>query len=301
MQGNITPFKFSNLPKISKESAQLSRVFEKGAINIDNINSLLRRCLSDLEPFSADNLQLHLRCVDIQTKKLALTFIGSDTIVLGGIISGKDTQFAICIDERSVIDLVYLLLGNKADLPREKSVLTPVEEGIFSFIVTIIFDTVQQQITDQIGGQLALAPLDQNIVASELFAQEGHLLNMSFDLEIKGRSRRINILLPTQKAVSLLKTSTLNDGSEAKEKGLKRASSFECPLSVSIGQVALDVQQLNSLQVGDIVILEDSFVKMTDGALNGQANCRVEAQDLRVGAGQISISKEGRYRITLDE
>src|SRR5688572_16467337 len=143
MNGGATKFTFSDLPKVSRAELTLAEAFSFDSLNTDSINATLRHALDQLEPITPEKLDLRFQSCLLESRAKALATFGKDSVCVFGNISKESVPFALELNERAVIELVYLLLGSETEAPSKKTTLSAVEEGIFSFILSLVFGSLQ--------------------------------------------------------------------------------------------------------------------------------------------------------------
>lgn len=300
MKGDIVRSIFSDLPKVSRAELALAGLFSSSSINIDSINDLLHDALNQLAPIPREKLGLRFLSCRLESRSKALSILGNDSFCVLGNISNEKVPFALNISQRIVIELVYLLLGSETEAPSKKTTLSPVEEGIFSFMLSLTLGVVQNYLVDLLGTSIHLGPLEKELNAASAFSSYPQIVTLSLDLAVDGTRSDIDIIIAAEPLGKILSRSAATEENlETTKRGIGRAVDVKSDLSAIVGQLALAPDDLKALEVDDIVVLESSRVKMSGSALSGELDCIFGNPLFATATARLSLSQKGRYVMQL--
>jgi flagellar motor switch protein FliM len=301
MKGSETKFDFSNLPKLSRAHLTLAKIFSASDVTDELINKKLSEVLSHLDPIPSEKLSLEFRSCEIDSKKKALSLLGRDSLFVFGDFSKENIPFVVEIPERTVIELVYILLGSQADISSKKTVLTPIEEGIFSFVLTLVANALQKQFFNNAEIGIHFSALESCSSAVEILEPHAQILNFVFELGIEQSKSQIRVLVAATQNYPLVNmVQPPQEVKSAVERGIQRASETFFICSATIGQFSLAKEELNALEVDDVVVLESSRVELHQKTLSGQISCQLGAPPFANANAHLFLAPEGHYSIKLD-
>jgi type III secretion system YscQ/HrcQ family protein len=80
-----------------------------------------------------------------------------------------------------------------------------------------------------------------------------------------------------------------------------RITAIKVPLTVEVGRIAFALSDLEALDAGDIVLIEDPQVRLLDGVLEGPVSAHVGAGHHGVIQGTLGVGASGAYEVAIDQ
>jgi hypothetical protein len=297
MKGTITQFDLKHLPKISGAEIAFSKQFSDLKINVDAVNQAIGEAFNTIEPDLMRSATFSLKTCLIEKKEKALCSIDDKKFAIFGSLADEGIPFGLFIERRTAKELVYQLLGSEPESHIQDQV-TGIEEGVFAFLLTTVLNALRHELVDKFGVSTRLGSLGEGNTASGIFAAESHLIAFSFSLTIKETTSEVRLLVAAHPALStLLRSEDTSD--EIVELGILRAGNAQVSASLVVGEISLSVNELGSLQEGDVVLLEKPNVIMTGNVLNGELDLLLGKSPSQSLKAHLSTSDSGRYSLQI--
>jgi len=298
MKGTISPFDFSQLPKISRAKLLSSRATADFHLDIDDVNSTLRGLLQNSEAPLFSNYPLILKSHSFVKGDLALESSSESKTTVQGFLTNEAIPFALSLQKQDAKLLVHHLLGGDTSLA-SGSDLTPIEEGVFTFLVTSVMHAIREHFLDGFGLSLRLAPMESTI-QREIFHSSSQVLELSFQVDLPARTIKINLLVDAhQSLLSLFVKPRPSSDLLSNTLELVQAASF--PVTAHIGEFSLSADELLSLEVDDIVLLDSSGIKLDSNVLSGEMTCNIGEPTFESIRGRLSLSESGNYFLAVSK
>jgi|GEM_PF-5555685 len=297
MKGAISQFDLSTLPKVSRAELALHKLMSGFHLDIDALNTDLSAALASIEPSIFTNSPLFLRSFCFVKSELALSWFGADTVTVHGYLGAAETfRFAISLERQSAKALVHQALGGSARgtdaTPASESDLTPIEEGIFTFLVSSVIFAIKTRFLDGRGLSVRLAPLESEDAG--FLSSSSHALEMAFQLGPVDKKAEVKLLVEAHpNLLSLFQKPNTRDlvlGDAS-----MRASQVRIPFCARIGEISLSAGELASLEVDDVIVLDQTGVKLDSDALSGDMICHIGDPTFETVRGRLSSSLTGNY------
>lgn len=271
-------------------------------LNADALTQALQAALDACGALPSGRLSFSFGSSRLLSLKTALGTFSERGPTVFGFLSKQEIPFALLLEEKTASDLVYLLLGSTGEAPSQKHELSAVEEGLLSFVLALLFETLQKHIIDGLGTSIHFGPLTKSLTLEEAFAKESQLLKLSIDCKIDQLQAPVHVLVAAAPLQALITTPDRpEDRDEILKRAFHRASETKTPASCVIGQLSLAPEDIKALEVDDIVVLESSRVKMNGNVLTGEADCLLGDPQFAKATAQLSLAPNGRYVMQISD
>jgi flagellar motor switch protein FliM len=200
------------------------------------------------------------------------------------------------------------MLGGAAEDVDSQRELSDIEDGVLSFLLLKILSTVDDEYETEERVGLRLEKLIRLTSAHPFPAlmQEEWMcitLKVFFDIHV-GYCR---IFLPHSLLTEMAHAPVPDDGPALdrllhwKQERLHRVSATRADLTVQAGQLSLAAPDLEQLESGDIILLENTDVSMVSGVLEGQVEIRFGQGKHGVIHGTLMVGESGKYEVSVDQ
>ena len=204
------------------------------------------------------------------------------------------------------------LLGGSAEDTDGQRPLSEIEDGVFSYVLLKVLQLLQEEAAKEKELALKLEGVHGTLASlRERFAVDAPLVCLSFKLFFDTKVGYCRVYLPE----SLVKDA-FPDTPSAEGPGLKRwlhrlqdridvVRLMSAPLAVEVGRIGLQMSDVESLEVDDIVLVEDSEVRFDadsqgPGKLSGRVRCRIGDGHRGIITGALVVGEGGRYEVQID-
>lgn len=222
-------------------------------------------------------------------------------MVLG--LSPQEQKLLVELDGDLAVFIIERLLGGAGDQGRLIRPLTDIEEGILSFIILKVISEVQ---SGREGGEQLTLTLDRfaynvtdiapHIEAAQWYYSVG--CTVAFDK----RTGYVRILMPHALAVPVMGPPA--QSGEADQDTLRRRlraiGDIPVEARVEIAQVRLDAADLASLEVGDIIVLDEHQITKTEAGFEGEVIVKLGKGENGGFAGRL-INSEAHSKLHIAE
>lgn len=315
MAKKLRRFRWSSLPKLSRQHVRVMNALLAHFPQTPFERGFKMRLREALEPVLHADVDVWLSGVDVIDggaigQRLAEPCC---TAVLG--LVGRSEKALVEIDLPSAQSAIDKLLGGDgADVDQNRA-LSEIEEGVFSFIVlkslAVIQETLggERQIALKLEGfHGSLTTLQQRFDLDDQFAV------LTFKLFIDKAVGVLRLYLPRALVDNEFSASWPTEGpalqrlmqSYADRKEMVRL--FRAPLSIEVGRLSLAMNDLDTLDTEDIVLVEQTDASIgrdvdNDDApsfLQGSVSCRVGAGARGTLIGTLGVGANGRYEVGIE-
>jgi len=300
-------FNFRALPKMTKEQVRVvnrmmaflpQTPFEK------EFKSNLRAAL---EPVVRADIDFWFNSIShVSSEKLASHMADPTCIVRVGLLPHEEEilcEFDLVVAQQSINRL--LGASEQADSARP---LSDIEEGVFGFVVLKVLEQIQsgfaheQQLALKMKGMHGNA---QHAVAQSVEASEWTCLafKVFFDLHVGF----LRLYIPSH---FIERTFVVNNHPEgpALSRAMnalvdreKRIASIDTDIAVELGRIAFTPDDIQALDVGDIVLLDQPKVTIMNDVVSGQVDCRIGAGKSGFIIGNLAHGPTGRYEVAIEQ
>jgi flagellar motor switch protein FliM len=199
------------------------------------------------------------------------------------------------------------ILGGTAEDVDTQRPLSEIEQGVFSFVILRFL----QLVGERFGSERQMGLKLESIVGNhdelfEIVPTEGKFLSLSFKLFFDKKVGYARLILP-QELVTQEFPKTAPSAGPARDRALRRmaaridlVSALQAPLSVEVGRLSLAMSELHSLESDDIILLEQSDVRMNGNEVGGNVRCRIGGGERGILTGSVLVGESGRYEVSID-
>lgn len=298
MKGTITQFDLALLPKVSREELEFRKLFPHFAVDADALSSIINDALASIETPDLKRLSLRLESARLETTASALSVLDPNQLCVFASLADLALPAVLVIGRPLAKELVYSLLGSENEIESGTGQLTPIEEGVFSFILSTVLFALHEQLSERLGLSVRLGSLTSLATVHDVFANESRVINLSFRTDLEPSHNGIQLIIGAHPALSaFFQNSAYNEDCVAR--GFERVHNASVRLSAVVGEIKLGLDELESLQVEDIVLIDKSGAKEIGGALSGHLEAALgDPAFVRLPA-QISVSEAGHYTLQM--
>jgi flagellar motor switch protein FliM len=204
-----------------------------------------------------------------------------------------------------------ILGGNAEDVDVQRP-LSEIEDGVFSFVLLKALALVQQTFGGERQIALRLESVVGDVETLRMRADvDGAWVCLSFKLFFDLKVGYFRIYLPHDLVREEL-PAIVPDGGPAQERFLRRlldradlVRPLRAPLTVEVGRLSLAMSDLEALDVDDIILVEQSDVRLRVAdddtpVVDGVVTCRVGRGEHGVIGGRVVLGETGRYEVVIE-
>ncbi len=285
----MKPFPFEKIPKIDAREEEMKILLRKFRAGSDFFSSLRRVIQETLSRELSQDFSCRLEKPSWASLNEKIRALAPQGIYLTFSLSPSPEKAVLEIDPLIAHAAVDKLLGGAGEFPVSMRPLTEIEEGVLTFLFLKIFAGVfeAKSLQSEEGAPLhfrmqGLVFSQDELAPAVSFSEEDSedALQIPLKLSFRGRSGYARLLLPRIMAESM--AANVSDGVEASEAPeisdtakLARLGFIKTSLWSELGRVPLKVADINALEVGDVVVLEDTGAHVQSGRLAGHLSLRV--------------------------
>lgn len=301
---SVRPFRFTNLPKFSAEqiavqqsAAQFISTKPFHPKFVDELGKVAETYLKVPCQFSAE-LQS-----PVERAHLGALIPSISCLMVVG-LGPSDHKMLVDFDPGLASFVIDKLLGGSGDVGRLQRPLTDIEEGVLSFFILKMMGLVHEGW--QSGHELSLSLDRFASKLTDLFqlvdAERGYHVvgvNISFGKRV-GYAR---LLLPYSFITANFATPPAQSGGTPEDfnymrRVLPRIGPAQIFCRVEAANLDLDESDLGSLEIGDIVLLENPKISKTSLGLEGEVFLKIgSAQNGGVRAVLVNEGDQSRLRV----
>jgi flagellar motor switch protein FliM len=221
-------------------------------------------------------------------------------------ISGKAV---LEVDPALSILAIERLLGGKPKSMPEKRELSDTEQGVFEYLLLQVLAGIYSACNEnpKLHFRFDRFVNDQRGLA-ELAAAEEKVAILVFRVQLGKHSGFVRIVFPNPFMEEAFLDSSIaagpdDAGYEYYERLLERFDFIKVPVRAEVGKVALTPEELGSIESGDTVLFDESYIEYSDGRVDGRALLRIGAgfsggleADLELLGRKASCTLKGLYK-----
>ncbi len=281
------PFDFSKLPKISSQEAKLLKDLQLFSPRIDSTKNLGQavQILIARELGSSFSLAVE-RIASVSVAQKLQEFPRQGVYVVIG-LEPLEQKAVLELDPLITHMAVDRLLGGKGELLTAVRPLTEVEEGVLSYLVLKILALIYERgKSEKVHFRLEGIASSSDEILKKIRPEDPGIM-ISCRLRLDSQTGYARLILPSP----LAQKAFLESPGLSKEEGvdacarLSRLGFLGTSLWAELGRTTLNVGEINHLEPGDVVLLENSRAHSEGGQLKGSLS-------LRVGRGEKSLRGE---------
>lgn len=308
MARKLRRFKLSGLPRFTRPQVEVVNALLAYLPQTPFEQGFKDRLREVVEPLVHADIDLWLKgVVEIPAGEL-WPHLAEPTCVAVVALQPTPHQVLVEVDLTLAQQAIDRLLGGSAEDVDGQRPLSEIEEGVFSFILLRVLRLVQEthgseqqlalKLAGVAGGKDSLSP---RILADQSWIAVG--FKLFFDLEVGF----LKLYLPA----ALVRAEVARPRPEpgpALSRQLRRITSLlprvaalRVPLTVELGRIPFTLSDLESIEPGDIVLIEDAQVRLSEGALKGTVSCRVGRGAHGLLQGSLTVGGSGTYEVAIEQ
>jgi flagellar motor switch protein FliN len=206
------------------------------------------------------------------------------------------------------------LLGGNAEDTDGQRPLSEIEDGVFSYVLLRVLQLMQEEVGAEREVTLKLEGVHGTLPAlAERFPVEESYLCLSFRLFFDVKVGYARVYLPEALVQDAFPETPPADG-PGLSRWLRRLRErvdivrlLSAPLVAEVGRIGLQITDVEALEVEDIILVEDTEVRIEGaaggeggGTLTGRIHCRVGDGHRGVIVGNVLVGEAGRYEVQIE-
>jgi|GEM_PF-961134 len=278
----ILPFAFEGLKKISRKSLEI----EMGLLNFIPFSSAENIFKKALEDFLSQqfNLNAKIQLERFEEGDLAEFIKGLPDPCLVAVLGLQPVpaKAFLWIDSVLAMTLIDRVLGGVGEIPTELRTLSPIEEGVFQYLILKSLAEIFQAAQESAAVHFRLEQIAKSQKDFKSFAQEGvPVIVLNFRVQVGSCVGFMILALPHPLVEgAFLSRGPLEnpDRLQEYEYGLNRFEQMghiRSQFWAEIGAVSLTLSEKNQLEKGDVILFDQTQCQMAGGHLTGNVVLRV--------------------------
>ncbi|MDA0712652.1 MAG: hypothetical protein O2897_01520 [bacterium] len=300
MSTEVKKFHFSDLPKLTRLQVQVNNLFYSKLVDFDKVNDWEKifstTCSDTLQTaatITLDNME------SFKARDYFNRISAHDCLCVSS-LPPQSGLFFIDTPADLTKDLIYRVLGKDNETPNDDQALSEVEKGIFTYIVIKIIATLKSEKNLLGNNQVQiLQTLQYDDALKHHVDEESILTILNFKLRLEQQTFFFRIILTAELITNLAKlTPTANHNLQLAK---IRAAAVKERIIVEVGQVALKAKDYKTLDIDDIIVLEESDLHLKQLGLKGEVFCKIGESEFGSFTGNLLITPNGRYAVQVKD
>jgi flagellar motor switch protein FliM len=308
MARRLRRYKFSGLPRLSREQVAVSNALLSYLPQTPFEHDFKDRLRAAVEPLVHADVDLWFDNVShVEPGGLEGVLCDPTCSAVIGMLPTEHkviAEFDLTVAQQAI----DRMLGGKAEDVDGQRALSEIEEGVFSFIVLKILALMQEDYASESQLSLKLGGIygSWDELAPRVDGNQEHVcvaFKLFFDLAVGFVRLYLPVSLVQKQAVTPqpLPGPALSRRLRRLAELSPRIGALKVNLCVEVGAIPFSVADLDALDAGDIILIEDPQVRLVDGALSGQVNSHVGEGRHGVIAGTLMVGEAGAYEVAIDQ
>ena len=212
----------------------------------------------------------------------------------------KETFFLL-IDKTVAQQFVDVSLGGSGEeTPSRK--LSDSEKGILEYLVTVVLKSVQKAISGKVNFKFQFEKLIEDPRNLRVYSKaDARIVDLNYQMEWKDVDCIVKLIIPNPVINSIfIESPNINQldsvGRKELKKQFKRYGYINIPITGVVGSTVINARELDKLEVGDALILDESTATFKNDKLSGDLIlniCQEESAwkaEMKVKKGKIKCS-----------
>lgn len=309
MAKKLRKYRLQNLPRLTREQARATNALLCHLPQTPFEQGFKDRLRQVLEPVLHASVDLWFDGVRALPQGELKRVLAEPTCVAVVGLSPRTEKALLEVDLALAQRAIDKILGGSGDDADGQRPLSEIEDGVFSFILLKALqllgaDLEETQLAPRLEGvHGTLSSLKERFPASDPF------LCVSFKLFLDKKAGFARLYLPMALTGEVL-TGSVPDPGPALQRMLQRMNErldlvrlVNAPLTVEVGRIALPLPDVEALDTEDIILVEESELKLEPGDppfVAGRARCRVGDGAHGILTGSIVVGERGRYEVQVE-
>jgi type III secretion system YscQ/HrcQ family protein len=286
----IRPFKLNELEHIPRGEANLYRALLRTMPDVLFDPSFRRQVIKQIQRYAQMDIDLWFHTARvIETNRIRSLIPGVACIVVVG-LAPRAEKILVEVDLQFVYRIVGKLLGAKGAIDIHRP-LTEIEQGVFLFVALKVLALFQSGWAHPEQVALRIEDIRGDVKSTaDIIKHEKRWLcfswKLTFDLDVGG----VRVLVPESLATAIVLTPPPRGSDlEKREHRLIRkrfpiVSGTMAEGWIEVGRIELSRSDLEGVDPGDIILLDEAKVAFAEGAVQGPA-------EMRIGTGRHGFLK----------
>lgn len=308
MARRLRRYKLTGLPRLTRAQARVLNAMMAYLPQTSFESDFKDRLRQVIEPLVHADIDLWFDGITrVEAGKLGAHLTDPSCVALVGMLP-KEHQLLVEVDLTVAQQAVDRMLGGTAEDTDGQRPLSEIEEGVFSFILLKALALVQEGV----GGDHQVALKLNGIVGSHDELQgrvpdDTTYLVAGFKLFFDLAVGFLRIYLPEEVVRTELASPRPLEGPAFSRKMKRlgalapRVANLKVPLRVEVGRIPFSVADLQALDTGDIILIEDPQVHLSGGALSGQVSAFVGKGHFGTIRGSLATGEGGSYEVAIEQ
>jgi flagellar motor switch protein FliM len=304
----LRKFRFSGLPKLTREQARVGNALLSFLPQTPFEIGFKDEVRKVLEPLVKADVDVWFDTLThVPEDRLSGHILDPTCVVRVGLLP-KPQEMLLEFDLVVAQEAIDRLMGGDAESVDASRALSDIEEGVFTFLMLKVLDLVQKTLGNEHQMALRLKGFHGSAASvAAATAGTGDWVCASFKLFFDLTVGFFRIYLPR----SLVETdmlAPLPDDGPALTRVLQRTAlranrvaAIEVPIHVEAGRIPFAAADLQQLEGGDIVLIEDAQVRLVEGALEGPVESRVGLGHHGLIQGSLAVGESGKYEVVIEQ
>ena len=303
----LEKFNLDNLESLNKAQVELSNMLLKFFDQLPDQQSIESAINAALQSFFSKPLSLNFNNIQFKSTNDVLLDTNEYQAFFSQIALPPSAENIILEVENSLFkSLVYAILGTDPSENIMTAKPSDVERGIFSFILLKILAQIFQTIGADLPGKLQLVDSSSNFNDLKgVLKTSANVAIVNSNIRFGTQSSYIKLLIPESVLRNYLATPQESTLTKSDKLGLalRRATGIKTPIRTHVGTISLSDDEIKNLDIDDIILLDQSTVKLDEDAnsLNGTVESNIGDPDFGILKSQISVSPQGHYTVKIKD
>lgn len=308
MARRLRRYKFTGLPRLTREQARVLNAMMAYLPQTAFESDFKDKLRQVIEPLVHADIDLWFDGIThVDAGKLTSQLCDPTCVALVGMLP-KGRQMLVEVDLTVAQQAVDRMLGGSAEDVDGQRPLSEIEEGVFSFILLKALALLQEgaaaehQLALKLNGVLG----SHDELAGRVPDDTAYLcvgFKLFFDLAVGF----LRVYLPEEIIKTELAAPRPLEGPAFTRKMRRlavlapRIATMKVPLRVEVGRIPFSVADLQALDTGDIILVEDPQVHLSSGSLTGQVNAFIGKGHHGTIRGSLAVGEAGAYEVVIDQ
>lgn len=308
MARRLRRYRFTGLPRLTREQARLLNAMMAYLPSTAFEADFKDRLRQVVEPLVHADIDLWFDGVTRVEPGRLPSHVADPTCVAFVAMLPKERQMLVEVDLTIAQQAVDRMLGGTAEDVDGQRPLSEIEEGVFAFILLKALALLQEgpaadhQLALKLNGVVG----SQDELTGRVPDDVAYLcvgFKLFFDLAVGF----LRVYLPEDIVKSELAAPRPLEGPAFSRKMKRmaalapRIAALKVPLRVEVGRIPFALSDLQALDTGDIILVEDPQVHLAGETLTGQVNAFVGGGHHGTIRGTLAVGETGAYEVVIDQ
>jgi len=273
----VKPFRFENLEQLSRKQVQLQEGILRYLPQALPAEVFQDRITEQLKKYMRSNVHLEMTALREPLFGKYCATIPDPAVLFVFSCEPLEQKAILQVDFALAHIMVDRMLGGKGEYPEDMRSISPIEEGVLQFLVLKILKILSEAVE---GSEIQFR-LDQILTEPDPLRTLGDkkdiMALLSIQVTIGKKAGFVRLALP-HPLVDGLMTNLAAYERVIRESDLKRLSKIvdvKIPIWIEMGHLDIRPQDFSKLEQGDVVLLDQVFVKIGEQGVTGSVQLKV--------------------------